>query len=319
MSQQGFGNDRTAGEEALRAAPAHAPRVVARAAALLVLAWLLSTLGAVVAFAGFTVTRDGDRLRIRRGLFARREATVPVPRVRAVRVVEGIFRRPFGLAALRVEVTGYAEEPPPPARCSRSCACATSTRSSPSSCPSWPTTRAAWRLAPAPRRRAPLPAAARGGRAGARDDRRLVRVGALALAAAARRPAYGWAPLARGRAGASATAALAMRSTRLARTTVLAPAHPRVRTRARPERAPAPRARSPSPARSAFGNATAHIRHLDARDARGAWSPALRDPEPVEQRVVGAPGAAHAHREVEVDVACRARARAPCARRCRSP
>ena len=40
----------------------------------------------------------------------RREATVPVPRVRAVRVVEGIFRRPFGLAALTVEVTGYAEE-----------------------------------------------------------------------------------------------------------------------------------------------------------------------------------------------------------------
>ena len=35
---------------------------------------------------------------------------MPVSRVRAVRVVEGIFRRPFGLAALTVEVTGYAEE-----------------------------------------------------------------------------------------------------------------------------------------------------------------------------------------------------------------
>ena len=33
----------------------------------------------------------------RRGLVQRREATVPVRRVRAVRVVEGIFRRPFGL------------------------------------------------------------------------------------------------------------------------------------------------------------------------------------------------------------------------------
>jgi putative membrane protein len=31
--------------------------------------------------------------------------------VRAVRVVEGIFRRPLGLAALQVEVTGYADEP----------------------------------------------------------------------------------------------------------------------------------------------------------------------------------------------------------------
>jgi putative membrane protein len=77
---------------------------------LLLAAWLISILGAVVAFGGFTVTRDGDRLRIRRGLVSRREASVPVARIRAVRVVEGVLRRPFGLAALTVEVTGYAEE-----------------------------------------------------------------------------------------------------------------------------------------------------------------------------------------------------------------
>ena len=84
--------------------------MVVGAAALLVAAWLLSTLGAIVTFGGFTVTRDGDRLRIRRGLVSRNEATVPVGRVRAVRVVEGLLRRPFGLASLTVEVTGYAEE-----------------------------------------------------------------------------------------------------------------------------------------------------------------------------------------------------------------
>ncbi|MDA0181758.1 PH domain-containing protein [Solirubrobacter phytolaccae] len=78
--------------------------------ALLVLAWVLSTLGAFIAFAGFTVTRGEDRLRIRRGLLQRSEATVPLHRVRAVRVVEGVFRRPFGLCALSIEVTGYAEE-----------------------------------------------------------------------------------------------------------------------------------------------------------------------------------------------------------------
>jgi putative membrane protein len=80
------------------------------AAGLLVAAWLLSVLGAVVAFAGFRVTREGDRLRIRRGLLARREATVPVERVRAVEVVEGVLRLPFGLAALRMEVIGHAKE-----------------------------------------------------------------------------------------------------------------------------------------------------------------------------------------------------------------
>jgi putative membrane protein len=98
------------GEEAIRVLPHTVTALVLGAAGLLAIAWMLSTLGSVAAFGGFTVTRDGDRLRIRRGLVQRSEATVPAARVRAVRVVEGIFRRPFGLAALTVEVTGYAEE-----------------------------------------------------------------------------------------------------------------------------------------------------------------------------------------------------------------
>ena len=64
----------------------------------------------MLAFAGFTIARDEDRLRVRRGLLARREATVPVARVQAVRVVEGVLRAPFGLATLRAEVAGYARE-----------------------------------------------------------------------------------------------------------------------------------------------------------------------------------------------------------------
>ena len=62
------------------------------------------------AFAGFTVARDEDRLRLRRGLLSRREATVPVARVQAVRVIEGVLRRPFGLVTVRAEVAGYAKE-----------------------------------------------------------------------------------------------------------------------------------------------------------------------------------------------------------------
>ena len=119
-------------------------------AALLVVAWGLSVAGSLVAFAGFTVTRDGDRLRIRRGLLQRSDAR-PVRRIHGVRVVEGLLRRPFGLAALRVEVAGYAEERSPRARCTRCCGAATSSRSSPSCCPSSPTTR---RPHPAARRAA---------------------------------------------------------------------------------------------------------------------------------------------------------------------
>ena len=73
-------------------------------------AWALSVVGSIVAFAGFTVTRDGDRLRIRRGLLQRSVTTVPVRRVHGVRVVEGVLRRPFRFAALRIEVAGYAAE-----------------------------------------------------------------------------------------------------------------------------------------------------------------------------------------------------------------
>lgn len=97
-------------DEAIRLLPHTAIAAVAAVVALLVAAWLLSVLGSVVAFAGFTVSRRGEQLRIRRGLLARREATVPVERVRAVEVVEGALRLPFGLAALRMEVIGHAKE-----------------------------------------------------------------------------------------------------------------------------------------------------------------------------------------------------------------
>lgn len=97
-------------DDAIRLLPHTATAAVAAVVALLVAAWLLSVLGSIVAFSGFTVTREASRLRIRRGLLARREATVPVERVRAVAVVEGLLRLPFGFASLRMEVIGHAKE-----------------------------------------------------------------------------------------------------------------------------------------------------------------------------------------------------------------
>jgi putative membrane protein len=79
---------------------------------VLLFAWLLSIAGTVLAHAGFTLSRsaDGKYLHIRRGLLSRYETTVPVARIQAVRLVEGTLRQPFGLAALRVESAGFAEE-----------------------------------------------------------------------------------------------------------------------------------------------------------------------------------------------------------------
>jgi putative membrane protein len=97
-------------EEASRLAPDTLGGWELAIGGLILAAWAISVAGSLVAFAGFTVSRDGDRLRIRRGLLQRTEVALPVRRVHAVRVVEGVLRRPFGLAALRVEVAGYAEE-----------------------------------------------------------------------------------------------------------------------------------------------------------------------------------------------------------------
>jgi putative membrane protein len=79
-------------------------------AALVGGAWLLSFAGALIAFAGFTVARDDDRLRIRRGVLSRRAASLPLARVHAVEVVEGLLRRPFGLATVRIQTAGYRDE-----------------------------------------------------------------------------------------------------------------------------------------------------------------------------------------------------------------
>jgi putative membrane protein len=73
-------------------------------------AWVLSFAGALVTFGGFEVTRAGDRLRIRRGLLARRAVSVPVARVDGVVLVESLLRRPLGRVTLRLEVAGLGPE-----------------------------------------------------------------------------------------------------------------------------------------------------------------------------------------------------------------
>jgi putative membrane protein len=98
-------------EDAQRLLPDTPHEALIAAAAVLGVAWLLSVLGTIVAFAGFRVTRDGDRLRIARGIVERREASVPVRRVAAIRIVESPLREPFGLAQVRIESAGYAKEP----------------------------------------------------------------------------------------------------------------------------------------------------------------------------------------------------------------
>jgi len=98
-------------EDAERLLPSTPAEAALLAGAVLAFAWVLSVLGTIVAFAGFAVAREGGRLRIRRGIVERREASVPVARVHAVRVIESPLREPLGFAQVRVETAGYADEP----------------------------------------------------------------------------------------------------------------------------------------------------------------------------------------------------------------
>jgi putative membrane protein len=88
-------------------APGSVVAVVAVALAVGLFAWLLAIAGTVLSYSGFTLSRDREYLYIRRGLLEKREATIPLSRIQAVQVVEGVLRQPFGLAMLRVESAGY--------------------------------------------------------------------------------------------------------------------------------------------------------------------------------------------------------------------
>ncbi|MGH7665127.1 MAG: PH domain-containing protein [Gemmatimonadaceae bacterium] len=73
---------------------------------LLFFGWLFSIIGSMIGYHGFTIELAGSELRKRYGFFNRRETNIPLGRVQAVRVEESALRRPFGLAALKVETAG---------------------------------------------------------------------------------------------------------------------------------------------------------------------------------------------------------------------
>ncbi len=74
------------------------------------LAWLLAIVSTALTFAGFELRRDGDRLLVAYGLLERRRRSVPLARIQAVAIGEGLLRQPLGLAAVRFESAGYGRD-----------------------------------------------------------------------------------------------------------------------------------------------------------------------------------------------------------------
>ena len=83
--------------------------VVGSVVTILLVAWLLSFISTIIRYFDFSVEVKGQELLISRGLFERTQLTIPINRIQAVQVKEGVLRQPFGYASLVIESAGYGE------------------------------------------------------------------------------------------------------------------------------------------------------------------------------------------------------------------
>ncbi|KPV58153.1 hypothetical protein QJ48_18075 [Paenibacillus sp. A3] len=77
---------------------------------ILLLAWMISTIASILKFANFTITRKENKLLLTRGLLERRQVTVPLRRIQAVRIVEEPLWQLFGYSAIYAETVGYGAQ-----------------------------------------------------------------------------------------------------------------------------------------------------------------------------------------------------------------
>jgi putative membrane protein len=79
-------------------------------AGAMVVGLVVSTIGSVVKFFNYTLTRNGDELHRSYGLLTRRASSLPRHRLQVLKVEEGMIRRWFGLATLRADISGSKKE-----------------------------------------------------------------------------------------------------------------------------------------------------------------------------------------------------------------
>ncbi|WP_423408774.1 PH domain-containing protein [Heyndrickxia sp. MSNUG] len=70
------------------------------------LAWIIALFGTMLKYANFTVRKVDNDLVITRGLLEKRQFTIPLNRIQAVRISENLIRQPLGYAAAYIESAG---------------------------------------------------------------------------------------------------------------------------------------------------------------------------------------------------------------------
>ncbi|MDF0727682.1 PH domain-containing protein [Cytobacillus sp. S13-E01] len=77
---------------------------------IFLLAWIIGTVITILKYGNFSVVRIGDEVIIKRGIIEKRQLTLPIKRIQAIRISESIVRQPFGYATVYVENAGGATD-----------------------------------------------------------------------------------------------------------------------------------------------------------------------------------------------------------------
>lgn len=73
---------------------------------VLFLSWLISIVMTMFKYGNFTVVKNKDELQISRGIIEKRQLTISLERIQAIRITQNILRQPFGFATVYVESAG---------------------------------------------------------------------------------------------------------------------------------------------------------------------------------------------------------------------
>ncbi|WP_407271774.1 PH domain-containing protein [Radiobacillus sp. PE A8.2] len=84
--------------------------IVVLAILIAIVLWLMAIAGTFLKYSFFTIKRNNDELFIARGLLERKQLTIPLKRIQAVRIEENPLRQPFGFATIAVEIAGGSSE-----------------------------------------------------------------------------------------------------------------------------------------------------------------------------------------------------------------
>lgn len=75
-----------------------------------IVAWLLAIATTALTFGNFEIRREDDQLYLQYGLLDRRRTTIPIRRIQAIQIREGVLRQPFGFVEIRFETAGFGND-----------------------------------------------------------------------------------------------------------------------------------------------------------------------------------------------------------------